>query len=69
MILVVLIFIVFAAVEVPPLLKYNYRRELVFFLLFFAFALTLCILQAAGIKLPSPVKGIGTLLDTLGLHF
>ncbi|MDD5017849.1 MAG: hypothetical protein PHO15_07115 [Eubacteriales bacterium] len=70
--MIILLIIAFAAiglVEVRSLIHKKYWRELICFCVFFAFSFVICILQASGVKLPSPTQGIRTFLQTIHLHF
>jgi len=56
--LTILIFVIIAAIDVPPLIKNKQKRELIVFCVLFVFAFTIAILQSMDIKVPSPIKGV-----------
>lgn len=68
-ILIILAFVLVAIIQIPSLVKKKYWRELIAFCVFFLFSFVICILQAAGVKLPSPAKGLQSILDKINLHF
>jgi uncharacterized membrane protein len=56
--LLLAVFICIALIEIPKMVRNKHRRELAAFLVFFALAFVLSLLQTAGVKIPSPMKGI-----------
>lgn len=68
--LVVLAFAGIGAMDVPHMVKNKRWHDLIAYSIFFALVLTLGILVASGVKVPSPIKGIQALYrDILGLSF
>lgn len=63
-------FAAMAAINLPGMIKKKLWRDLVVYLLFFLAVLTLAILMALGIKVPSPIKAVQAFYrDILHLSF
>ena len=56
-------------IQITILVRKKQWRDLVVFCIFFVFSFIVCILQASGVVLPSPTKGIEVFLDKMHLHF
>jgi|CZCA01.1.fsa_nt_gi hypothetical protein len=70
--LLVAVFTVIALFEVPKILEKGLWRELLVFSVLLLFGFTLSVLLALEVRLPSPVKGIRSLMNPilrlLGIH-
>jgi len=68
-ILVILAFAVIVALQVPPLVKKKYIKELVAFSVFLFLGFVLMLLLVLGVQLPSPTEAVMKLFDALNWHF
>ncbi|NLJ60386.1 MAG: hypothetical protein GX338_05505 [Firmicutes bacterium] len=70
--LLVAVFTVIALFEVPKILEKGLWREFLVFSVLLLFGFTLSVLLALEVRLPSPVKGIRSLMNPilrlLGIH-
>jgi len=65
MALVFVAFTVIALIDLPSLLRAKNKRITIFYSLIFLVALTLYILNATGLKLPSPLGGVENLFKNV----
>ncbi len=66
---VILGFALMALTTIPPLLKKEYRRELVVFCILYILGFVSCILYTADVELTSPLILIKNLLESIHFHF
>ena len=69
MIILILGFALLGVIQITILVKKKHWRDLMAFCVFFVFSFVVCILQAKGVKLPSPTKGIRAFFGSINLHF
>jgi hypothetical protein len=70
MILLVLIFIIIAAIDLPPILKKRGRADVIAFSVIYSMAFILSLLFVLDIKIPSPAKGFVFIVrDVLGISY
>lgn len=69
MIYVILIFIGIFFISLRPMFKHKQKRDLIWVGLLYLFALALCILVSAGVKLPSSSMALADLLKSIGLYY
>ncbi len=62
-------FLVIALIDLVPVLKRRHRRELVAFLALFVPALTISVLQAMKVNIPSAMNLFGKVLKSIGLSY
>ncbi|AHF09461.1 hypothetical protein DEHRE_04720 [Dehalobacter restrictus DSM 9455] len=68
--LLTIAFVAIGLFEIPALVRNKHWRELAVFSVFFVLAFILALLQAADVKIPSPVKGMEYLFkDILKLSY
>jgi len=65
--LLLIIYIIIAGLQIPPLIKKKYWRELIVFSVFFVFAFILNLLQVLDVKIPSPMKAVKYVVEDV-LH-
>lgn len=58
-------FAVIAVIDLPPLIKEKKVKDIVVFALFFLAAFIVALLQLWGVDIPSVIKGIRYILETL----
>lgn len=58
-----------AGIDLIPLIRQRSKRGILAFLLLFLPALTLGILQAGGVEVPSVMLGLGKVVRSLGLNY
>lgn len=69
-ILLLILFAIIAYVNIPPLVKKKQWWDLKVYCGFFVVALTLSVLLALGVDIPSPIKGIQFIIkDLLHLNY
>jgi len=68
-ILVIVGFLALALVEIPSLARQKKRRDLIIVASMLGVSLTLSLLLAAGVKLPSPMHLLHSFLESIGLIY
>ncbi len=69
-IFLIIVFAIIALINVPPLIREKQWRELTVYSGFFALAVTLSMLLALGVDIPSPIKGVQYIIkDVLHLNY
>ena len=70
MLLIVLgIYLIIAAVQMPKLIKNKHWKDLTVFCVFLGVAMILSVLYVVGVKITSPASIIKSMFDAIGLHY
>lgn len=62
-------FIIFAAMDLRPLIKQKKKREVAIYAVLFLTVYTLCALEVSGVELPNPLGGIEKFMKKIHLSY
>lgn len=63
--LIIIAYAIICLIEIPQMVKNNYRRELIIFSIFLLPALVLSLLQGAGVDLPMITPALSHIFEVL----
>lgn len=69
MFLLILIYLIILAIDLPPLIREKNKHDLTIYCIFFLFVCTLSVLRTLGIPVPSIMVLLGSVMTKAGLSY
>ncbi|MDU7336491.1 MAG: hypothetical protein E7L17_00065 [Clostridium sp.] len=69
MFFVIILFLIFLAKDLPPLIRSKNRHDLIIYCILFVFVLSIALLRSIGIPIPSIMMILGEVMTKAGLTY